>query len=213
MNEVFENNTAITSIRNFYMNYRKLILGLAALAILIIFVYLINNQVSKKNNLEAAEIYNKWIAQETDTDEGMLISDELFEDLISSYKKTGYAKIALLNQASLKANNGDLESALSYFLSLKESTEGFSGNKLFNKIARINSARILIVQEKLDDALGMLDIYTSEGDALIHEIIGDILSKQDKKELAIEQYNIAKQNYTNEASISVVSMKITNLSF
>jgi predicted negative regulator of RcsB-dependent stress response len=213
MNEVFENNTAITSIRNFYMNYRKLILGLAALAILIIFVYLINNQVSKKNNLEAAEIYNKWIAQETDTDEGMLISDELFEDLISSYIKTGYAKIALLNQASLKANNGDLESALSYFLSLKESTEGFSGNKLFNKIARINSARILIVQEKLDDALGMLDIYTSEGDALIHEIIGDILSKQDKKELAIEQYNIAKQNYTNEASISVVSMKITNLSF
>jgi predicted negative regulator of RcsB-dependent stress response len=213
MNEVFENNTAITSIRNFYMNYRKLILGLAALAILIISVYLINNQVSKKNNIEAAEIYNKWMAQETDTDEGMLISDELFEDLISSYKKTGYAKIALLNQASLKANNGDLESALSYFLSLKESTEGFSGNKLFNKIARINSAKILIVQEKLDDALSMLDIYTSEGDALIHEIIGDILSKQDKKELAIEQYNIAKQNYTNEASISVVSMKITNLSF
>jgi predicted negative regulator of RcsB-dependent stress response len=213
MNEVFENNTAITSIRNFYMNYRKPILGLAALAILIISVYLINNQVSKKNNIEAAEIYNKWMAQETDTDEGMLISDELFEDLISSYKKTGYAKIALLNQASLKANNGDLESALSYFLSLKESTEGFSGNKLFNKIARINSAKILIVQEKLDDALSMLDIYTSEGDALIHEIIGDILSKQDKKELAIEQYNIAKQNYTNEASISVVSMKITNLSF
>ena len=70
----------------------------------------------------------------------------------------------------------------------------------------------MIVQEKLDDALSMLDIYTSEGDAMIHEIIGDILSKQDKKELAIEQYNIAKENYTNEASISVVSMKITNLS-
>ena len=212
MNEVFENNTAITSIRNFYMNYRKVILGLAALAILIISVYLINNQVSKKNNLEAAQIYNKWLAQEIDTNEGILISDELFEDLISSYKKTGYAKIALLKQASLKANNGNLESALSDFISLKESTEGFSGNKLFNKIARINLARILIVQEKLDDALSMLDIYTSEGDAMIHEIIGDILSKQDKKELAIEQYNIAKENYTNEASISVVSMKITNLS-
>ena len=212
MNEVFENNTAMTSIRNFYMNYRKVILGIAVVLILIIFVFLINNQISKKNNLEAAQIYNKWIAQETDTDEGMLISDKLFEDLMSSYKKTGYAKIALLNHASLKANNGDLESALRYFLLLKESTEGFSGNKLFNKIARINLARIMIVQEKLDDALSMLDIYTSEGDALIHEIIGDILSKQDKKELAIEQYNIAKQNYTNEAFISVVSMKITNLS-
>jgi predicted negative regulator of RcsB-dependent stress response len=213
MNEVFENNAAITSIRNFYMNYRKVILGIAALVILIISAYLINNQIAKMNNLEAAEIYNKWIAQETETDEGMLISEELFADLISSYKKTGYAKIALLNHASLKANNGDLESALNYFLLLKESTEGIGGNKLFNKIARINLARILIVQEKFDDALSMLEIYTSEGDALIHEIIGDILSKQNKKELAIEQYNIAKQNYTNEASISVVSMKITNLSF
>ena len=213
MNEVFENNAAITSIRNFYMNYRKVILGIAALVILIISAYLINNQIAKMNNLEAAEIYNKWIAQETETDQGMLISEQLFADLISSYKKTGYAKIALLNHASLKANNGDLESALNYFLLLKESTEGIGGNKLFNKIARINLARILIVQEKFDDALSMLEIYTSDGDALIHEIIGDILSKQDKKELAIEQYNIAKQNYTNEASISVVSMKIANLSF
>ena len=57
----------------------------------------------------------------------------------------------------------------------------------------------------------MLNIYASESDALIHEIIGDILSKQDKKDLAIEQYNIAKQNYTNEASISIVTMKISNL--
>ena len=105
MNEVFENNAAITSIRNFYMNYRKVILGIAGLAILIISAYLINNQIAKMNNLEAAEIYNKWIAQETDTDEGILISEELFADLISSYKKTGYANIALLNHASLKAKN------------------------------------------------------------------------------------------------------------
>ena len=53
--------------------------------------------------------------------------------------------------------------------------------------------------------------HASESDALINEIIGDILSKQDKKDLAIEQYNLAKQNYTNEASISIVTMKISNL--
>ena len=109
MNEVFENNAVITSIRNFYMNYRKVILSVAVIVILIISAYLVNNQISKKNNLEAAEIYNKWIAQETETDEGKLISEELFSNLISSYKKTGYANIALLNHASFKANNGDLE--------------------------------------------------------------------------------------------------------
>ena len=78
MNEVFENNAAITSIRNFYMNYRKVILSIAALVILIISAYLVNNQIAKMNNLEAAEIYNKWIAQETETDEGKTISEELF---------------------------------------------------------------------------------------------------------------------------------------
>ena len=91
-------------------------------------------------------------------------------------------------------------------------SDGFRGDKLFNKIARINLARILLAQEKYDDALNMLDIYKSSEDAFIHEIIGDILSKQDKKDLAIEQYNIAKENYTNEASISIVAMKISNLS-
>jgi predicted negative regulator of RcsB-dependent stress response len=212
MNEVFENNVAITSIRNFYMNYKKVILGIAALVILIISAYLINSQITKMNNLEAAEIYHKWIAQETETDEGKLASEELFADLISSYKKTGYAKIALLNYASSKAKNGDLDLALNYFLLLKESSEGIGRNRLFNKIARINLARILITQEKFDNALNMLDIYTSENDALMHEIIGDILSKQDKKDLAIEQYNIAKQNYMDEASISIVTMKISNLS-
>ena len=39
MNEVFENNAAITSIRNFYMNYRKVILGVVATMILIISAY------------------------------------------------------------------------------------------------------------------------------------------------------------------------------
>ena len=143
----------ITSIRNFYMNYQKVILWYCLLVILIISAYLINNQIAKKNNEKAAEIYNKWIAQETETDEGKIISEELFADLISSYKKTGYVNIALLNHASVKANNGDLESALNYFILLKEMTDGIRGNKLFNKIARINLARILYAQEKYDDAL------------------------------------------------------------
>ena len=210
MNEVFENNAAITSIRNFYMNYRKVILGIAALVILIISAYLINNQISKTNNLEAAEIYNRWIAQETDTDEGKVISEDLFTDLINSYYETGYAKIAMLNKASINARNGDLEAALENFLSLNEMTQGFKGNKLLNKIATINAARIMYSQEEYEEALEILEKYSSSN-AFIHELIGDILSKQNKTELAKEQYNFAKEKYTDETSISIVSMKIANL--
>ena len=39
-----------------------------------------------------------------------MISNEFFEELINSYLSTGYSMIALLNQATQKPKNGDLES-------------------------------------------------------------------------------------------------------
>jgi len=210
MNEILENNAAITSLRNFYMNYRKPILLIIGAILVLVSANLINNQIKNINNVQAAEIYNKWIAQETDTEEGKLLFDELFDDLINSYKKTGYANIALLNQASLKAKNGDLELALNYFLALKDNTKGIGGNDLFSKIASINAARIMYAQENYDKALQILEEYSSSN-ASIHELVGDILYKQGKLDLAKDQYNLAKEKYTDNASISIISMKISNL--
>lgn len=210
MNEIFENNTALTSLRNFYMNYKKPILLIIGTIVLLVSANLINNQIKNIQNVQASEIYNKWIAQETDTEEGKSLSDELFDDLINSYKKTGYANIALLNQAALKAQNGDFELALNYFIALKDNTKGIGGNKLLSKIASINAARIMYAQEDYDKALEILEEYSSSN-ASIHELIGDILYKQGKIDLAKDQYNLAKDKYTDDASISIISMKISNL--
>ena len=210
MNEIFENNTALTSLRNFYMNYKKPILLIIGTIVLLVSANLINNQIKNIQNVQAAEIYNKWIAQETDTEEGKSLSDELFDDLINSYKKTGYANIALLNQAALKAQNGDFELALNSFIALKDNTKGIGGNELLSKIASINAARIMYAQEDYDKALEILEEYSSSN-ASIHELIGDILYKQGKIDLAKNQYNLARDKYTDEASISIISMKISNL--
>ena len=210
MNEIIENNAAITTLRNFYMNYRKPIFLIIGTIVLLVSANLINNQIKNAKNVQAAEIYNKWIAQETDTEEGKSLSDELFDDLIDSYKKTGYANIALLNQASLEAQNGDLDSALNYFIALKDNTKGISGNELLSKIASINAARIMYAQEDYDKALEILEEYSSSN-ASIHELIGDVLYKQGKIDLAKDQYNLAKDKYTDDASISIISMKISNL--
>lgn len=211
MNEVFENNTAVTSLRNFYVKYQKPIIGILILLTFLITAYLVNLQLEKNKNEQAAEIYNKWISQEITTEEGKNTSNEIFQELTNSYSSSGYSMIALLNKATLEAKVGNLDISYEKFNQLKEISDGFGGNKLFNKIARINLARILYAKEEFDKALGVLDIYTESTDALIHELIGDILSKQDKQNLAIEQYDLAKQKYTSEASISIVSMKISNL--
>ena len=212
MNEIFENNSVITRAYNFYNTYRALIIGITAVVVISISVFFALDQINKANNEKAAEIYNEWASQEIETDGGKKISIDLFNDLIESYKNTGYTKLALLNQASSDARNGLNVESLNKFLMLIELTDGFSGNDLFNKIARVNAARLLYADKKYDEALNLLEKYSSSSSAMIHELLGDILSKQEKTDLAKNQYLLAKDKFTDEASTSIVSMKISNLS-
>ena len=212
MNEIFENNSVITRAYNFYNTYRALIIGITAVVVISISVFFAFDRINKANNEKAAEIYNEWASQEIETDGGKKISIDLFNDLIESYKNTGYTKLALLNQASSDARNGLNVESLNKFLMLIELTDGFGGNDLFNKIARVNAARLLYADKKYDEALNLLEKYSSSSSAMIHELLGDILSKQEKTDLAKNQYLLAKDKFTDETSTSIVSMKISNLS-
>ena len=56
------------------------------------------------------------------------------------------------------------------------------GNKLFNKIARVSSARLLSANGELDEALKVLEKYSSSStNAYIHELTGDIFLKKGRK--------------------------------
>lgn len=212
MNEVYEHNAGLASVRNFYEKYRNYILVLTAILIIAVSSFIILNQLSKVNNEKAAKIYNDWIAQEIETEEGQMLSDQLFNELVDSYKNTGYTKVALLNQASSYARLGELTKSLEFFKLLIDITDGIGGNDLFNKIARVNAARLLYVDKNYDSALQMLEKYSSSSSPMIHELSGDILNKQEKNQLAKEQYLLAKEQYSDETSISIVVMKISNLS-
>ena len=212
MNEVYEHNAGLASVRNFYDKYRKIIIAVAVVLIISISSYLYINQVSKSSNEKAAKIYNQWLAQEIETEEGQILAEKLFNELLNSYKNTGYTQIALLNQASSYAKNGELSKSLNYFILLKDATDGFGGNEIFDKISRVNAARLLYAEQKYDVALELLEKYSNSSSSMIHELTGDILTKQNKKELAKEQYLLAKDKYSDQTSISIVSMKISNLS-
>ena len=212
MNEIFENDSVITRAHNFYTTNKALIIWIAVIVLITIAIFFALNQISKSNNEKAAEIYNDWMLQEIETDDGKKISTDLFDELIVSHKKTGYTKVALLNQASSDARNGLNIESLNKFFMLIEITDGFGGNELFNKIARVNAARLLYADKKYDEALNLLEKYSSSSSAMIHELLGDILAKQEKIDLAVNQYLLSKDKYTDETSILIVSMKISNLS-
>ena len=211
MSEVFENNSVLSLLRNFYIRNRKAILIIFSIFLIFVILYVSNNLITKANNVKAAKLYNDWTSQETESENGKILANKLFNQLVETYEDSGYAQIALINQASLEAKNGNLEKALKYYEILTSSTEGYGGNKLYNKISRINTARINYALENYDEALNVLEKYSSSSNALIHELIGDILAKQDKLDLAKEQYIIAKSKYTDETSLSIISMKISNI--
>lgn len=211
MNEIFENDIKFAKLRVFYSKYKKIILAISFSLVLFILGSILFSYLQKNSNEKAGIIFNNWLIQDTSSEKGKEASVKAFNTLISSYKNTGYTKIALLNQASIDARNEDYDEAINKFSILIELTDGFKGNKLFNKIARINMARLLYSQQNYKEALSTLDQYSSSSDALIHELVGDILNKQEKYILAKEQYKMAKDKYVDDTSISIVNMKLANL--
>jgi len=211
MNEVFENNTALGTINSFVSKNRKFLIITLATILLIVLALISINFFKNVNNEKAGIIYSDFISQDISTEEGRQISEKLLSELLDSYKKTGYTKIAVINKASFYAQDNQIDEAIKYFEILRDLTSGLSGDKLLNKIANINLARIYYSIKDYEKALEMLEKYDSSSSGMVYEITGDILSKQNKPDLAKVQYLLAKDLYTDEVSIDIVSMKIANL--
>lgn len=209
MNNIYENNR----FTNIFIKHRKYWIFVFIIIASIVVYSFTKIFIDNKNNEMAAELYSKWELELSNKNaDDLNISDSLFNELISDYSTTGYAKIALLKQASININNKNFDNALNQYLTLIDLTDGFKGNKLFNKIARINSARLYYNQEQYTEALLLLEKYsTSSTDAIIHELIGDILKKQEKYDLAKDQYLRAKEKYNENLSLSIINMKLTSV--
>jgi predicted negative regulator of RcsB-dependent stress response len=212
MNEVFENNMKFAPLLRFYYRYKVIILSSLFAVIVITAIGLFLSVTSKINHEKAAVIYNEWLEQDSQVEIEKNKADELLNELITAYKKTGYTKLALLNSASMSARDGDGKKALEGFTILVNLTDGLGSNKLYNKLARVSSARLLSSDKQYDAALNMLEKYSSKStDAYIHELTGDILLKKNEILLAKNQYLLAKDKYIDEASQSIISMKLANI--
>ena len=209
MNNVYENNMRLSPFLKFFL---RLIMFLSAVVIIGVGYFVISNQINKQKNEEAAVIYEdleglfKLGAEDNER------IDEILENLLINYRSTGYTQLALLNKASLDANNNKLQESLENFKMLINITDGRNGNKIYNKMARISAARILLSQNQYDEALNMIEMLSTDSNhGYIHELIGDILVKQNKIELARVQYQMASDKYSDEMSKSIISMKMANI--
>jgi len=213
MNDVYENDMKFLPFLKFLDKYKKVLVILVILIIFTLSFFVISNQLQKDANEKASLIYNDWnkeISLEAPSKQNL---DAILNILLKEYPKTGYTQLALLNMANFDANLNNLEDSLKNFEKLIDLTDGFNGNKILNKISRVSSARILLSMERHDEAIEMIEAFSSSNtNGYIHELTGDILVKQEKNDLAKAQYEMAVNKYSDETSKSIISMKIANMS-
>jgi len=213
MNDVYENDMKFLPFLKFLDKYKKVLVILVILIIFTLSFFVISNQLQKDANEKASLIYNDWnkeISLEAPSKQNL---DAILNILLKEYPKTGYTQLALLNMANFDANLNNLEDSLKNFEKLIDLTDGFNGNKILNKISRVSSARILLSLERHDEAIEMIEAFSSSNtNGYIHELTGDILVKQEKNDLAKAQYEMAVNKYSDETSKSIISMKIANMS-
>ncbi len=212
MNNVYENDMRFVPFLKFIEKYKNILILLAVILVGAVSYLVVNNQIEKKKSDQAALVYKEWleeISQENPDNESL---NNLLHKFLKDYKNTGYTQLALLSKANLDANSDNYKDSLDNFNKLVEITNGINGSKIYNKIARVSASRLLLSMEKHDEALVMIDIYSSsDTNAYIHELTGDILLEQGKIDLAISQYEKAANKYTDESSQTIIAMKISNI--
>jgi len=212
MNNVYENNMKFLPLLKFLEKNKKIIILVLVIIVSATIFFIASNQIEKKKNEEASVIYGSFLDEISSEEPDTNLLNNILKNLQENYVNSGYTQIALLNMASLDAKNNNFDEALKNFKSLVEITNGFNGNKIFNKIARVSAARILLSEEKYDEALNMIENFSSTStNGYIHELTGDILYKQNKTDLALIQYEMASEKYNDDTSKSIISMKIANI--
>lgn len=206
-------NKEDNAIINFVNKYKSTITVLLIVFLTILLYLFFNSQLKTKKSEEASKLYYSWNINLLN--ENTTKSDESFNDLINNYPNTGYAQLALLKDSVQEYNSGNTEISLDQFTRLKNLTNGSSGNKLLNKIASINIARINIDLLNFDEAIKVLtSLPNASQDAYVNELIGDIYLKQGNTSQSRAQYLSAASMYAdegNDVGQRLVNMKISNL--
>lgn len=134
------------------------------------------------------------------------------ETLKGEYSGSFYADAALLLQARLAVESGDLEQAASALLELKNSV----ADQALQDLVNLRLARVYFSQQKYDEALSIL--AASPGESFIsafEELHGDVLLAVNKPSEAIESYQMALDKLEASGSSSRqyhLQMKLDDLS-
>lgn len=156
----------------------------------------------------ASSIYDEMLTSRAQNDTSN--TEALAHKLINHYVKTPYASMAALmlsRDAVTKKDYAEAQTQLNWVI--KKSSQS-----TIREIAKIRLARILLAQNKTNDALQTLDKVDDAGfNGLIDEVKGDVYLKMQNTAKAREFYQLALQTLPKEETPRrpILQMKLDNL--
>lgn len=142
------------------------------------------------------------------TDKKPEVAKELGQELTQNHDGSAYGALAGLLLAKMEAEAGDLDKAVEHLRWVVEHAKV----QAFNTTAQLRLARILLQQNKVNDAWNILTAMKEADDlAVFQEIKGDVLAVLDKKEEARNAYQQALSLLSPFADRNLLQMKIDDL--
>ncbi|MBI1425519.1 MAG: tetratricopeptide repeat protein [Gammaproteobacteria bacterium] len=140
----------------------------------------------KSRAIKASDAYNQFTAALNKKDTAD--TDKLAQGMLDDYKGTSYAALTALQMAKQEVEANKLDAAATHVRWAMENP----GHKTIGLIARQRLAEVLLAQDKLTEALAVLDQAKDPTfDPRFALVRGDILRKQGKLEQAREAYQLA----------------------
>ena len=168
-------------------------------------------QTSKLNHTsEASELYQNLVqaAADLSVEANQKTVSFIAQQLSDDYSDTGYAMFAKLFIARVEAEKGQYDQAITALQDAITSTEDAS----FIAIAQLRIAQLLLQKNAADEALAQLQKVTaSEFMAQKHELVGDALIMQGKRDEARAAYEEAQAALATGVTHPLLDIKLQDL--
>lgn len=198
----------IQQLKNWLKQYGTTILAGISVALVVTVGWHYWQSYQDKKLTHASAVYDEMLALRAQGNaSGTLVQAQ---KLLKNYKRTPYAQMAafmLARDAVLKKNYADAITQLNWVID-------HSKDSSMREIARLRIARILITENKAQEALTFLsNIEDKNFIGLINEIRGDAYLAINDKNAARKAYEQALKELPNaEVTRPILQMKLDNLS-
>ena len=151
MNEIYDNDNRFSAMQPFFNKYRTILISSVIAFIVAFGISFSLKTISKINDEKAAIVFNEWSDFLSEGD--VANAEKSFDSLMTSFSKTGYAKIALLDSATKEELQREMLKKMSKLVvyDVGESVSIVkSGDAILVDPAKLKEAMLIPLSEDLD---------------------------------------------------------------